>query len=272
MRETKTKVVRQMPNAAWAWEGLRRNDDYKRLWHRARGALSPPRALPSGAQLYRERRFHSGLLDFGLLAPADPRKSDLETTVFWRPDLFGSIVRVQLTPFKEARRTLRETGVKPILLSRFKGRRAILDTLSGERHIVINGGEFWFQLRADAQPDDDECCIGLNLPNRDLRYYADRLRSGLDLIKLYEADDAGKRDERLVTPETPLGRALMAYDVTRMGGSLKDVAAALYGSDRVAEDWHAESRYLKERARRARSKGEAFVDGEYKALLSPVPA
>jgi hypothetical protein len=97
------------------------------------------------------------------------------------------------------------------------------------------------------------------------------LDSAAQLLSLYRANGGklpliGRRKNA-----EPLERAILAHDIwtgfERPKGSLKDIAIALNGIKRVNEDWNGPSRYLKDMAVRARNKGLAFVDRDYRDLL-----
>lgn len=47
----------------------------------------------------------------------------------------------------------------------------------------------------------------------------------------------------------------------------REIAQVLYGDDRVSEMWIGESRFMKDKVRRAVERGSAFMEGEYVRLL-----
>jgi hypothetical protein len=63
---------------------------------------------------------------------------------------------------------------------------------------------------------------------------------------------------------------LLAWDIYYEqhddAGTLKDIAIALFGEARIAHEW-GHNRSLKDRAIRARDRGQAFVQGGYYDLL-----
>jgi hypothetical protein len=68
------------------------------------------------------------------------------------------------------------------------------------------------------------------------------------------------RSQRLCT-------ALRVLDGRLTGASYRDIAVALFGPDRVNEDWNASGDHLKNRIRRAAQRGNFLMQGEYRALL-----
>lgn len=61
--------------------------------------------------------------------------------------------------------------------------------------------------------------------------------------------------------------AVIALDGRRAGASYREIAIAMVGAVRAKEAWSSVSRSLKERVRRARTKGEEMRDGGYRTLI-----
>ena len=61
--------------------------------------------------------------------------------------------------------------------------------------------------------------------------------------------------------------AMIALDGRRAGASYREIAIAMVGVSRAKEAWSSASRALKERVRRARTKGEEMRDGGYRTLI-----
>jgi len=60
---------------------------------------------------------------------------------------------------------------------------------------------------------------------------------------------------------------LIALDGKLAGASLRQIAEMLLGADLVADDWENGSRFSRERARRAVSRGVALMNGGWRELL-----
>ncbi len=59
--------------------------------------------------------------------------------------------------------------------------------------------------------------------------------------------------------------ALIALDGHRAGATLPEIAAVIYGRQRIARDWPGKG--LRQRVRRAQQRGLALCDGGYRDLL-----
>jgi len=68
------------------------------------------------------------------------------------------------------------------------------------------------------------------------------------------------RSQRLCT-------ALRVLDGRLAGASYRNIAVALFGPDRVNDDWNAPGDHLKNRIRRAARLGTSFMEGGYRTLL-----
>lgn len=64
-----------------------------------------------------------------------------------------------------------------------------------------------------------------------------------------------------------LNTALRVLDGRLAGASYRDITVALFGNDRVNEDWNAPGDHLKNRIRRAAQRGNFLMQGGYRALL-----
>ena len=249
-------------DAAWAWEGLRRNHAYRRAW--ARYDKARPRICDARASL-RYVRLERPYLEaevFGLIAFADPEHSASEVPVFWRPNLLRRTLSVSLSVQEK------KTG-NGFSLSSLKCCPTVLDTVDGERHIRLGGHHFWIQMVSrDITRLDDDTSIEVKLTGScDL---PQRISSIEQLFSLHRSESGMPAPAKRPPNRDKLLEGLLAWDVYDGGhsstGTLKDVAIALVGQDRVAKEW-GYNRSLKDRAVRARDRGRAFVQGGYSELL-----
>ena len=249
-------------DAAWAWEGLRRNHAYRRAW--ARSYKARPHICDARASL-RYVRLERAYLEaevFGLIAFADPELSASEIPVFWRPNLLRRTLSVSLSVQKQK-------TTNGFSLSSLKCCPTVLDTVDGERHIRLGGHHFWIQMVSqDITKLDDDTSIEVKLTGScDL---PQRISSIEQLFSLHSSEQAMPAPAKRPPNRDKLLEGLLAWDVYdgsyQRKGTLKDVAVALVGEERVAKEW-SYNRSLKDRAVRARDRGRAFVEGGYCELL-----
>jgi Uncharacterized conserved protein (DUF2285)/Family of unknown function (DUF6499) len=60
---------------------------------------------------------------------------------------------------------------------------------------------------------------------------------------------------------------LIALDGYLEGKTYRQIAQVIYGKDRVSEVWTSETRFMKDKIRRAVDRGISYMEGEYLALL-----
>jgi len=265
-RAAQTRLPRRLPNAAWAWEFLRRNPLYRAAYLAAQD-LPLPERLMSGGTLYQPSRAFPEAENWGLLMFANPEQSAIDADVFWHPDLLSGALRVKQTQVDE----LPEDPHDTIILSALETRRVILQTVHGARHILLNGDRFWIHIYSTKKaPPHEDAEIDVRVDGA--KHMQRRLDTAAQLLALHKS--TGEKLS-LIGRRKNAGRlvnALIAYDVWhgfgQPKGGLRDIAVALFGKERVNEDWTGSSRYLKDFSRRARDKGIRLVDGEYKTLLS----
>jgi len=260
-----------MPNAAWAWEGLRRNPAYRRAWNcRPRTGICKI-DLASGTTLIRARRRYLDAEKFGIILFANPDISASESTIFWCPDVLAGTLPVKMNP-SQGRQFREKRAASPTLidLRNFNMGKFIFETATGERHVKIQSGKVWLQLVCHAPRgvgDNVDIGIYINKTHRMAR----RLDTALQLLSIYRSDDRSsvligrKRNRRA------MAQGLTAYDIWHgfngPKGGLQDIAKAIYSADQVESDWKGPSRYMKEVAVRARHRGERFVASGYLDLL-----
>ena len=271
VRLEKTRVVGVqtqiiMSDAAWAWEGLRRNPDYNMAWERH---CAVPITISDEASGFRYIRLNKPYLEaetYGLLAFADPELPASETPVFWQPNLLIGTLCVRLE-------TALDNLSDGFSLASLKRCPTILDTADGLRHIRFGGHRFWIQLAThDLIKMDDETRVIVTLSGR---LGAQRqLKTVENLLSLHHLDDGEELEIKRAPSRDKLLEGLMAWDVQhghicgskRQQGSLRDIAIALFGAARIEQEWTS-NRSLKNHAVRARDRGKAFVMGGYRDLL-----
>ncbi len=259
----------RMPTAAWAWQGLRRNPDYRRAFFASKSKTLRPVQLRSGATLLRANQRFRDAEAFGLLCFADPDVAAVNANLFWRPDLLAGSLRVQLEPQDTNDPSLGEPHDE-IVLSALQTRRTLLETSDGIRHILLSGERFWVQLFCDKPAMVGEHSI-VKIRIDGAKHGMRRLDTAAQLLSLHRSIGGslsliGRRKK-----PTSIIRALGAYDIyhgfERPKGDLEDIAAFITGNERVAQDW-TKDRNLRVQTRRWIDRGEEFVRHGYRDLLT----
>jgi len=90
-----------------------------------------------------------------------------------------------------------------------------------------------------------------------LRRLAGLLRTGRFLPTLFPAE---RRVERLI-------EVLRVADALSAGASQREIAAVLFGSERISSDWRTVSDSLRSRVRRLVREARRMVDGGYRGVM-----
>lgn len=128
-----------------------------------------------------------------------------------------------------------------------RGKELVALTLSAD---VQDGAPFAYALPAGVEP----------------RRYRFTLEAALTLLQRSEAvtPTALARPPRAAMMHM---RALQALDGIEAGASQREIAAALFGHDRVAAEWRPDSE-LRAQVRYLLQRGRSFVEGGYRDLLN----
>ena len=263
------KTDQRLPSAIWAWEGLRRNPDYRRSYFASQ--FSRPRRvrLSTGAILLRANQRQRRAESFGLLSFSDPDNGYDKAELFWRPDLLAGSLQVALRSPQKAG-LYSKSSTDPIILSKLKARRTILQTVDGMRHILISGTNYWLQLYSfSTLPVGEEVVVQIRIDNA--KYGMRRLDAAAQLLSLHRSSDENPSlIGRQNTPQSVV-RALRAFDIYNgfecPKGDLKTVARSLVGRERVEKDW-GHDRNLRVQSRRWVERGDEFVKSRYREFLT----
>jgi hypothetical protein len=247
---------RMLDRPGWAWEFLRRNANYCGDYDENAAFDQLENFFVNGIQCHRPDQRSSAAEDWGLVAFACPRRFAETANVFWHPDVSSRIVPCDCAP-----------------IDGWKGAAFDLLTLSGRRQLLIaDNAEYLVVQRG---------CRSARLVAHGRSLLSGPVRAtfhieGLDragrvaetLRTLASFTEAGRTEiPEFGQSESQLHDYLIALDGHLEGRSYRDIAQVLYGADRVAETWSEETRFLKDRVRRAVARGMELMNGGYRDLL-----
>ena len=251
-----------LSDAAWAWEGLRRNPGYIQAWERHRDSLPDLCDRRGSVRYLALNKPYLEAETYGLVAFADPEHSASEVPVIWRPQLFKRTLRVSLAESSEG-------GSDGFSIRSLKCCPVVLDASCGQRYIRIGGHDFWIQLvTEDLLELEEDTQISVVLTGS--RTFPQRVSSAEQLFSMHQSETGVPTEKKRLPNRYKLLESLLAWDIYDRNPNgkhtLRDVAAALVGEERVAREWSS-NRSFKDMAIRARNRGRAFVGGGYCGLL-----
>ena len=242
----------------WAWEFLRRNQDYVTDWR-----CSVPRHLPyvtlsDGTRLLRLRRRFPGAEQWGLYAFADPKLAGREAPVFWHAEALRGVVRLNTAKLKGT------NNPTPRRLADFQVDRRAVIGVDGAPLVLMKG-------RGNCVPVAIEGLSALTSPFvpvfelRDLDDLSGQTELLRRLQRFTEPEKANQQPP--FTSDERLHHALIALDESLAGKTYRQIAITIFGEKRVAEEWLGPSQFLKDRTRRLVAKGTELMKGGYRDLL-----
>jgi hypothetical protein len=243
----------------WAWEFLRRNEDYVADWRSSVPRRLPLVTLNDGTQLLRLRRRFPRAEQWGLYAFADPALGGRDAPVFWHAGALKRVVRLnagkldgredasprRLADFKVDRRAVVGVEGQPLVVMKARGTHVPV-AIHGLSVLTSKFAPI-FELH-----DLDDLSVQTELLKR--------------LQRFTEVDPKAIQRPPFTSDEK-LQHALIALDESLAGKSYRQIAITIFGEQRVAEEWQGASQFLKDRTRRLVAKGTELMRGGYRDLL-----
>ena len=249
--------ARNLDRPGWAWEFLRRNEHYRSDWWTSRADMPRPIRHVSGVIYLRLRRRCPKAESWGLVFFENPEMSADDAHVFWHPDALNRIVHcsssLEASPRNSALSLDQFRGIRQILSCDDVEYLSVRDCQKSAR-LVISGPSLLTGPRA----------LIFNIEG------LDRLSPAMEMLQILSS----LRDKSHWTPpswgqtELRLRECLVALDGHLEDRSYRNIAQVLYGNDRVAETWTSDTRFMKDKVRRAVERGVELMNGEYRKLLA----
>jgi len=246
--------------AGFAWVHLRLNPDYGQNFDLTRAHQS--NSLGNGKSNFRfESKADTQAQRWKLECFESPDAVGLDALVFWRQDAFPGALSVHYhdtEPFKH------EPG--SFKLSNFDCQKQHYVKADGTRISVLKSQNFWLQIAGkpkDVEAEDQTFSVVFH-GGKGTRRRIDALRQLTSLSR------DGAENFKLLGRQkmfAKLKNGLIAYNIRSKNGSYKDVAIALFGTEKVEKEWIPEGCALKAKAIRVSKFGDRMVAQEYQSLL-----
>jgi hypothetical protein len=178
--------------------------------------------------------------------------------VFWRAEVCPAVLPVVGLAGK--------ASGPGLSFSEFHGEISFLRTPDGRQLVLFfqDGRAFQLEVSGAAVFEDTRLLTDVLVPSARIRAHrqaiarlADLVRHGVLRPRLYPGHPRRKR----------LALVLQALDGDLDGAPPRDIAIALYGTDRVQRDWSDAGENLRDQLRRAVKRGRFLMEGGYRMLL-----
>lgn len=248
--------TRGIDRAGWAWEFLRRNKHFIEDMNHNRQHRD--------IKLFKRRSIHCTEMGqrnvaaekWHLLTFPSLDISDAGPNIFWYTPSLPKLLCFNATQTAKC-------GQGNFNLSSIAGQKSIL-RVEGIEYVVIQRSLNSVRLAGTGCSLSSGPC--------DVKFEISGLNSvgpQLDAIQMLarfarNSDECFNIDEQ----RNPLLLSyLIALDGHLEGKSYRQIAQVIYGEDRVSEVWTSETRFMKDKVRRAVERGIAYMEGEYLTLL-----
>ncbi|MBX3494124.1 MAG: DUF2285 domain-containing protein [Parvibaculum sp.] len=239
-----------------AWEFLRRNPAFGQIERPV-----PVRRTISSSLSILQTGYDAGAADafWGLLIYESPDRDARNADIFWHPDVCGSVLPV-ISSIDTV--SVRERYFD---IRKLRCNVTILRNRSSQNVLFRNNGRFLqltvagdcvmrpVQILANVLPGNSR----INTRWRSLRRLDDLVRTKALRSEMYPPAMCAWR----------LSRVLQALDGHLVGASQREIAVALFGVDRVEEDWAHPGAHLRDQVRRTIKRGRDLMNGGYLKLL-----
>jgi hypothetical protein len=248
--------TRGLDHAAWAWEFLRRNANYKRDYRTNRAGHPMPIKHVSGAAVIRLRRRVLAAEKWGLHLFSDPQKAAHDAYVFWLANHMQNSVNCTL-------RVANDNEASALSLASFTGQRRVLVTQTDELVVIADR-----QVSACMVVKNATFLIGKSAVTFEILDLDEptRTMNAVRTLRRLRANTKAKPRAQSSFLSKYLGY-LVALDGHLAGRSYRDIAEVLYGPDCIGPYWTDDSRGYKLKVRRAVKRGVALMNGGYRELL-----
>lgn len=194
----------------------------------------------------------------GYIFAAHPAIDAASARLLWRADHDPDVLTVRADPAAL-------DDPDHVLLDALPGKTTLI--VSGNRqHLLISDGAH--QLRLDIHGTLLEGPVRLHYQLAGITGVEAQLHTLRRLLALLRLGRFARGLE-IVEPRVDRWILMMrAYDLSQAGKSQREIAASLFGAERVACEWRATSDSLRLRVQRLLRDAAAMVDGGYLALLA----
>lgn len=221
-----------------------------------------PSASPRGSccRVFRSSRRCAACIAGGFTFAESPDCPAPAARLFWTAELDGSVVPVRAEPV-----AVRDPDA--FELARFADCASLACGDDGREYLVLSDG--WRRLRLDVVAGTlaGQGSVRLAFELAGFSHLDARLLTVRRLLSLWRK---GRFLKVLFQPLAGLGHrleALRVADALAAGASHREIAAALYGEQRVRAEWNGRSDFLLSRVRRRVAEARRMEQGGYRLLL-----
>ena len=241
----------------WAWEYLRRNEDFREdaALH-SKDDISELKG-PCGEariRLLRSRVPQKLASRWGLVFMPDPDQNGIDADAVWLKTAFPDQVEVNCTPRAEGQSCdIWDRTVPHCEITHITDR-------AQREFLLLRGNGCVAQVRCTGLSVLGLEPVRMKLQISDMEAYERKLKAQKDAMRIY-GDDPGLETPLWSKSTQMLRDGLVALDCLALGMTRREIAVVLYGEETVQAEWGGRS--MKSAMRYLVNKAEALRDGGY---------
>jgi len=241
----------------WAWEFLRRSPEFRRdaALRQEHEISAIPGPCLLNARLLRPRSSQALADRWGLALMADPARNGYDADVVWSREAFPDQIEIYCitrAPHQKCEIWEHVTTVS-----------------SSYTHVTDFAGREYLLVRCNGSVVQNRCSgvsmlglepVRMKLMISDMQSFSRRIKLLQAAFAVYD-EKPGRKAAKWSKTTQVLRDGLIALDCLELGGTRRDIAVALYGLERVQEEWGGPS--MKHNIRYLVNKAERLRDGAY---------
>lgn len=235
----------KLPNLGWAWELLRRDEDYRAEYSAYRDGGAEDRSVGTKSV--------SGCL----LRPVDPEQDARFADVFWHKDICATVLPVESVPVHS------KGSLQHLPLDGMRCRVTVIDD-KDTHHVLYSEDGRSLQLEVHGPLTEAALLTPALLQEQEAPGRLIAMRRLCDMMASHELRPSLYPPERRAARLMTLVKAL---DGSLLKLSQRDIAIRLFGAARVAREWADPGNHMRDQVRRAIRSGRKMMAGGYRRLL-----
>jgi len=238
----------------WAWEYLRRNEEFLGDATAFDRADISERTVCHNIRILKSRVPQTSAERWGLIMMPDPSKNAIDADVVWNEKAFPDQVEINVIPRGGNNSCeIYDTSVALARISHFT------DSI-GREFLLTRGNGCVFQTRCHGISLLGMEQVRMKLQISDFESYNRKVKAQQEGMRVFGNDPEAETPKW--TKRTHVLRdGLIALDSLKLGMSRREIAIILYGHDKIEAEWS--SGHLKDSVKYLVRKAEALRDGGY---------
>lgn len=238
----------------WAWEYLRRNEEFLEEANAFDRSQISCRTVCHGIRILKSRVPQTAAERWGLIMMPNPQLNGIDADVVWNTTAFPDQVELNVVPRGENEVCeIYDTSVAVARISHFT------DSI-GREFLLTRGNGCVFQTRCNGISLLGMEQVRMKLQISDFESYDRKVKAQQEGMRVFGTDPDAETPKW--TKRTHMLRdGLIVLDSLKLGMSRREIAIVLYGKSKVEAEW--QSGHMKDAIRYLVQKAEALRDGGY---------